>query len=225
MNEWPSETIRREIVAAGCYIVAVIHRTSSFPEVEWRFSFSKAYLLLKFVYNGLLKLFLAASSGLISSYHLKTALFWTLEEHGTGLKLTTADTRGRRGLYPALIALLGKVHNFLKDGNFPNYFIPENNMIDNLRRDAVETLATAVVLVRCDVFDALLVRFDRQLRFHFAPESLRFEELLRPCLDALTTAGEKRSDDDRRVDFWRLTRRCRQRMSPAFSSRTKTSRR
>ena len=217
LNEWPSETIRREIVAAGCHIVAVEHRTSSFPEVEWRFSFSKAelrlarcltaankqaYLLLKLVYNGFLKLYLAASSGLISSYHLKTALFWTLEEHGTDQKQTTADTWGRRGLYPALIALLGKVYDFLKDGNFPNYFIPENNMIDHLPREAVEALAAAVDLIRRDVFNALLVRFDRQLRFHFAPVSLRLEELLRPCLDALAATGNERSGDDRRIDFW-----------------------
>lgn len=135
-RSWPEPQVVNDIVRNGCHFVAIGHPLGLYENEEWRISFSKAeqkcvYAMshCQFLIYGLLKLFLKEVinqqsnevNGLLCSYHMKTAVFWTIQQnllsHCSPQNLLT-------GFWTCFKLLLKWVY----EGFCPNFFIPENNM-------------------------------------------------------------------------------------------------
>ncbi|XP_078320184.1 uncharacterized protein LOC144617557 [Crassostrea virginica] len=93
-HSWPPPHFVNEIVRSGCHLVPIGHRLGNHADNEWRISFSQAEQKLVYAMNhtqfltyGLLKLFekeinkgLSDNEKLLCSYHMKTAIFWTIQQ-------------------------------------------------------------------------------------------------------------------------------------------------
>ncbi|XP_065927434.1 uncharacterized protein [Magallana gigas] len=148
-HAWPPPHVVNDIIRNGCHFVAIGHKSGNHTDNEWRISFSRAEYKLVYSMNhtqfltyGLLKLFLKEiinnglrdGDKLLCSYHIKTAVFWAIQQnalphwHPNNLLL---------GFWVCFKLLLKWVY----EGNCPNFFIPENNMfLNNTYGDAQRTL-------------------------------------------------------------------------------------
>ena len=132
---WPSKEVRDNLKLENCYVVAVAPALSPNPQQEWRYSFASVEKVLarSFTYAQrgsyiLTKmLFKTALVGIdkVSSYCLKTQMFWFCESEGSRvLRYNTI------GLYA--LQLLSELADNLATGVVKNYIIPENNMVDHV---------------------------------------------------------------------------------------------
>ena len=134
-SKWPCKDIQDTLKLAACYVVAVAPTLSADPEQEWRYSFESVEKVLahSFTYAQrgsyiLAKmLFKTAFVGIdkVSSYCLKTQMFWLCEKEGS--RVWTYDKIGQYALQ-----LLSEVADNLTKGVVRNYIIPENIMVDHV---------------------------------------------------------------------------------------------
>ena len=129
-SRWPSKNLVESITRDGCHVVSKAHPSSSEAqaEIEFRFSFSVAenqlcetitevhrqcYALFKMlVVQTSKETEEGTAKPKLTSYYLKTVLFWVNEE------LPQASwTRDNLGI--CLLALLNELLGFLHDGNIP----------------------------------------------------------------------------------------------------------
>ncbi|XP_062595251.1 uncharacterized protein LOC134256584, partial [Saccostrea cucullata] len=135
-HAWPQPEIVHDIVQNGCHFVPVGHKRSKHEHNEWRISFSLAeYKLMcamnhcQFLTYGLLKLFLkeiinnglSDDDKLLSSYHMKTAVFWMIQQN-------TITYWCPQNLLECFWVCFKQVLKWVYEGVCPNFFIPENNM-------------------------------------------------------------------------------------------------
>lgn len=136
-HSWPSPKIVNDIVKNGCHFVAIGSPLGQHKNEEWRISFSEAEFKCveamnhsQFLTYGLLKIFLKevinkesneTSCKLLCSYHLKTAVFWAIQQN---LLNQWNPQNFLSGVWTCFKVLLQWVVN----GVCPNFFIPENNM-------------------------------------------------------------------------------------------------
>ncbi|XP_062577134.1 uncharacterized protein LOC134239007 [Saccostrea cucullata] len=95
-HSWPQPHVVDDIVKNGCHFVAVGHKLGNHENHEWRISFSLAEQKLvnamnhcQFLTYGLLKLFLTEiinnglgdDDKLLCSYHMKTTVFWVIQQN------------------------------------------------------------------------------------------------------------------------------------------------
>ncbi|XP_053394464.1 uncharacterized protein LOC123524773 [Mercenaria mercenaria] len=132
-HNWPSTDLIKEISQMEGYIVPVGNKFSDTRNIEWRICYTtaelklvaslndvqvKLYVLLKMVAKEILKPFCKV----ISSYIVKNVIFWMVE------------TQSEQQFSPnSLVNLLQKSMIFIKycleNNHFPNYMIPERNML------------------------------------------------------------------------------------------------
>lgn len=121
----------------GIHLVPTGYKGSNYANIEWRFSFSgtelnlvhtwpntlkKCYFLLKL----LKKTITIQAPSLVhalSSYHIKTALFWLVEE--TGVEYWV-----RHSMSECLMHSLEHLLKFVDRGCIPHYFLKDNNLFD-----------------------------------------------------------------------------------------------
>ncbi|XP_052691017.1 uncharacterized protein LOC128168898 [Crassostrea angulata] len=148
-HSWPPPHVAVDIVRNGCHFVAIGHKLGNHEDNEWRISFSRAEYKLVYSMNhtqfltyGLLKLFLKEliNNGLrdedkiLCSYHIKTAVFWTIQQN----MLSHWCPQNLLAGFWACFKLLIK---WVYEGVCPNFFIPENNMfLSKIHGDAQTTL-------------------------------------------------------------------------------------
>nr|XP_011437655.2 uncharacterized protein LOC105335482 [Crassostrea gigas]XP_034322890.1 uncharacterized protein LOC105335482 [Crassostrea gigas]XP_034322891.1 uncharacterized protein LOC105335482 [Crassostrea gigas] len=133
---WPSPDVVDDIVRSGCHFVAIGHKLGNHEDNEWRISFSQAEYKLVYSMNhtqfltyGLLKVFLKEiinkgirdEEKLLCSYHMKTALFWAVQQNA----LENWSPQNLLGGFWVCFKLLLK---WVYEGACPNFFIPANNM-------------------------------------------------------------------------------------------------
>ena len=133
---WPKDHVLNDIINTGCHLVPIGNKLGQHEEDEWRISFSVAEQKLmysmnhcEFVLYGLLKIFLKEVlnnvSGeeykLLCSYHMKTALFWVLQN-------STIPECCPQNFLQYFWACFKLVLKWVYEGVCPNFFIPENNM-------------------------------------------------------------------------------------------------
>ena len=177
-QNWPSPELISSISSQGCHLVPVGSHTSSLREFEWRYSFSMAEMTLAGSLTGNHKLAYSVLKSLIksemklrdidvfASYHLKTCLFWFLEQKGV-------ESWGKQSLGTNILELLDFIISFYANGSVPNYFISNNNMIDHRSSEeilkachALRDARTAVTQSLCRYIEnnqALPVFFDTSL--------------------------------------------------------------
>ncbi|XP_065924587.1 uncharacterized protein [Magallana gigas] len=135
-HSWPNPQVVDDIVRNGCHFVAIGHPLGPHENEEWRISFSRAeYKLVssmnhcQFLTYGLLKLFLKEvlnqqsdeTSKLLCSYHMKTTVFWTIQQN----TLPYWSPQNLLGGFWLCFKLLLK---WVYEGICPNFFIPQNNL-------------------------------------------------------------------------------------------------
>ncbi|XP_061192411.1 uncharacterized protein LOC133200647 [Saccostrea echinata] len=135
-HSWPKPHIVDDIVENGCHFVAIGHKLGRHEDHEWRISFSLAEQKLVYAMNhcqfliyGLLKLFLKGiinnglgdDDKLLCSYHMKTAVFWVIQQNTI---LHWCPQNLLEGFWVCFKLILKWVY----EGICPNFFIPDNNM-------------------------------------------------------------------------------------------------
>lgn len=133
--DWPSGTMIANTVEMGCDLVQVGVSGSRTENIEWRISFARAerYLiqtlnssqfktisLLKVLFKA--KIFGERFHQTISSYVAKTSFFWISEEYDG------SKWQDRNCIY-YLWLCLQKILRFVSDGNCPNFFIRDCNVL------------------------------------------------------------------------------------------------
>ena len=134
-QSWPPSTVVADIVRSGCHFVAIGKKGNN-TNTEWRISFSTAERKLVYLMNhtqfltyGLLKLFLkeiinkdlSEENTVLSSYHMKTAVFWVIQQN-------TIPCWNPQNLLTGFWVCFKLLLKWLYEGVCPNFFIPENNM-------------------------------------------------------------------------------------------------
>nr|XP_022308596.1 uncharacterized protein LOC111114542 [Crassostrea virginica] len=139
-HSWPPSHVVNDIVRSGCHFVPIGHKlpNGNHADNEWRISFYQAEKKLVYAMNhtqfltyGLLKLFvkevnkgLSENEQLLCSYHMKTAIFWTIQKNTI---VQWCPLQLLAGFWACFKLLLKWVY----EGFCPNFFIPENNMFLN----------------------------------------------------------------------------------------------
>ena len=133
---WPTKQLVESCKALGCLFVHVGHRRSEEWDLLWRISFSfqerllvtsfnsvqhKCFILLKMIKKEIIQKQIKYES--ISSYHCKTCMLYMVEN-------TKAKFWRPHNLLKCLASCMKLLLLWLKQGNCPNYFIPEENMFD-----------------------------------------------------------------------------------------------
>ncbi|CAM4933712.1 unnamed protein product [Rotaria socialis] len=156
-NDWPSVATIREIAKNGCHLVPVAHATSLKPDIEWRFSFSfaelvlanelsyytrKTYLIFKLLCKKYLENYFP-----LKTYHLKTVLFWCCEEYSTLFiddkqKLTVKIDN----IAEKLDKLIERLLNSIWEQELPSYFIRTNNLFDSIDTEYFSTSQIAIIV-------------------------------------------------------------------------------
>lgn len=95
-KSWPNPEVVNNIIRGGVHFVAIGHPLGRYENIEWRISFSQAEQKCVYAMNhsqfltyGLLKLFLKEvlnhqveeQNKLLCSYHMKTAVFWAIQQN------------------------------------------------------------------------------------------------------------------------------------------------
>lgn len=137
---WPTVDVIRHIVNSGCFFVTKPHEKHSDDTSEWRFSFSRAELVLihswndvqKYIYHilRLIKSEAVKKCGgsdfcYLKTYHFKTLMLWACEER-------PPEFWKRENIYDSLKELLCTMIEWLIEKECRNYFIPGNNILDYL---------------------------------------------------------------------------------------------
>ncbi|XP_061165046.1 uncharacterized protein LOC133174020 [Saccostrea echinata] len=135
-HAWPHLRVVRDVVRNGCHFVAIGHKLGNHEDKEWRISFSVAEQKLAYSMNhsqfltyGLLKVYLkevinndvSSEEKLLCSYHMKTAVFWVLQQN---LLSNWCPQTFLEGFWICFKIILKWVY----EGVCPNFFIPQNNM-------------------------------------------------------------------------------------------------
>jgi hypothetical protein len=131
---WPSDQLMKLCSKKGCHVVRTGHPHSPNNHLEWRLSFSISEKILVWSFNDtqrkcyfLLKLCKTSIAqrvpDVVCSYHMKTLVFWMIEE---------TDTLQWRPEYllSNVRMCLCRLRQWLRRGKLPSYFIPGNNLMD-----------------------------------------------------------------------------------------------
>ena len=161
-SDWPSGTLISGITSSGCHIVPKPHPLSE-EGSEWRYSFSVSaevplarslskyqrfsFLIIKLM----IRCFKVKCPLVVSTYYLKTTLFWLCEE------IPIAQWTDKN-IGVNTMKLLDKFIEFLENRNLPNYFIRTNNMISHLSPSSEDfkTTLRLMKVIRKDPISALL---------------------------------------------------------------------
>lgn len=134
-SQFPPQEFINELARRDILVVPTGHKNSANPDLEWRFSFSKleldiilmwpinvtkCYVLLKMLKKQLV-LDWPELDNTLSSYHLKTTLFWLTEE--TGLAFWENIPIGE-----CLMLSLKRLLLWIDSGYIPHYFMKDNNL-------------------------------------------------------------------------------------------------
>lgn len=134
---WPPADVVRSIVKNGCHFVPIGHKLGNHKDNEWRISFAVSeYELVRsmnhtqFLTYGWLKLMLDQQINkkplcnehkLLCSYHIKTVVFWAIQQN-------TLHHWCPQTLLAGFWICFKLLLKWVYEGVCPNFFIPENNM-------------------------------------------------------------------------------------------------
>lgn len=160
-NGWLSPELFQRIVSKGCYLVPVPHKRSKNPDVEWRISFAESEQMVAeyavtnaqrqcFIFFKLLRYQIQqeTSKKLLSSYCLKNVFLFCCEQ----LPVAAWDVNPGH----CLLHMLDCVQTCLQQGELPNYFIPDNNLLDLFTDEDINTSIVLLDVMRSDVISLVL---------------------------------------------------------------------
>lgn len=133
-RNWPSESVVTEISKGGFAVVPKPSSATGDIDKEWRFSFSKAeavllqglagnqrkvYYVLRSIYVRYIK---QRGETILSSYCIKTALFWMLQDKDQSFWNQT-------NISSIILSVFQLMYDYLKDQYFPHFFLPSHNIL------------------------------------------------------------------------------------------------
>ena len=156
---WPSKETIQLIVSKGCRIVHKPHELSKNTDIEFRFLFSEAELILFGTLTRDQKKCFIAFKALIkhitkklenefryeiklTSYCLKTIFFWTCET------TPACNWQTANGWSRCLLYMIDQLISCLESGILPGYFISESNLLDTMNRS--RPLLDEIKTLRCN---------------------------------------------------------------------------
>ena len=139
-KQWITEELVTGLLSEGCIYVPVGPQAMGPQDIDsqtlWRMSFVtaekrfvEAMNHIQFLCYGLLKIVLKErianqpSDYIISSYILKTCLFWLIEESNNDTQVWNRDR-----LYSCFLRCISKLIDWVEACDCPNYILPSNNM-------------------------------------------------------------------------------------------------
>ncbi|XP_033118758.1 uncharacterized protein LOC117118295 [Anneissia japonica] len=170
-RNWPEKTIVNKIIEGGYHIVPKYHPGGNGIDLEWRLSFSvaertlahtftdnqrKCYMVFKKLWRTYLKV-----PKVVSSYHIKTTMFWLCERASSSL-WKDSDLGYR------YLDLQNFLIFFLQRRNVPNFFIPENNMLSNVDPTDIDVVLAKAQDIRRHQFEHHKSLVTPSSAFHFA---------------------------------------------------------
>lgn len=148
-SDFPSQSLVRSIIKTGCTLIPKSHPKSSSPEIEWQLDFSMAehhifksmtvsqihgFFVLKVLVDNMVHHLP------LKTKHLKSVFLMTCETIPSGVWETNFSG--------CVLQVLNNLLSCLKRRFLPNYFIPENNLIDCHREDDIITLCNIIEYIR-----------------------------------------------------------------------------
>jgi len=150
---WPSEETLQAAQMCGCFLVPVGHHGSMNESIEWRITPNlierllmlslnmvplKCLVVLKMLKNQEFVKHIHCENCKITSYHCKTALFFTLNR-----TLPTVWTKSR--LIECIVRCLQTILEFLNQGNCPHFIVEGVDLFDGkLCRECQLSLEQAI---------------------------------------------------------------------------------
>lgn len=152
-NGWLAPDIIQFITSGGCHIVPVSHKLSSNPDIGWRLSFALAEQSLAeyavtaaqrqcYIYLKILRKQSVPENVNLSSYCLKNVFLYCCDE--LPKQSWEEDPAG------CCLYMLDVLIEFVKKGNLPSYFLPENNLIGHLSKEEVVQVQNVLDTIRAD---------------------------------------------------------------------------
>ena len=128
---WPPSKLISFITSKGCHYVPVGDYNSKFNDVEWRVSFVlsecalvRSFNRVQFKVYGLMKL-LKLHLSLITSYHVKTLIFFAIENSPTSMW-------SNENIVICFRMCLIYLRHFVISKYLPHYFLPQCNLLKQL---------------------------------------------------------------------------------------------
>ncbi|KAL3881827.1 hypothetical protein ACJMK2_028219 [Sinanodonta woodiana] len=151
LHGWPSNELVDQLKQMHCHLLPVGDSESKEIDLEWRFafvyqerelmwSFSTIQIQCYVILKALKKEFLSpVLHDEISSFHLKTVMFWLLENEGQGMWT-------EENLLQCVVLCLEKLKECISTMHLPHFFIRQRNLMFNkfkkaeCRREALSVL-------------------------------------------------------------------------------------
>ena len=163
IHGWPSKELIKKCNSLGFILVSACHPASDEKQFQWRISFShqerllvtqfnsvqlKCYILLKIIKKELIKQEIKEDT--LTSYHLKTCMLYILEN-------TPSELWVPENLVDCVIMCLRQIRLWIRDEKIPNYFIPEENMLDRITKPELRRKLAARIdwTLNCDIRNVL----------------------------------------------------------------------
>ncbi|XP_022795420.1 uncharacterized protein LOC111334006 [Stylophora pistillata] len=158
-GNWLGDDLIESIVSEGCYVVPVAHKHSLNPDIEWRISFAVTEKRIAqnavtdaqrqcYIYFKMLRHLCLKDLEVISSYCLKTVLFHACEVIP---KPTWETHTGQCFLY-----LVDSLISCVKQRNIPSFFMPSNNLVDDVPEEKWGEVESRLLEIRKDPITPIL---------------------------------------------------------------------
>ena len=161
---WPSDTVVQEVAQSSCYLIPLWENSHKGQLInkevmEFQMTFGTAEFLLfsetgpkerqcMVILKALKKKYLP-SSQIMTSFVIKTVLFWHLQS-------TPLPERQGLGRGELLARLLDNLIGFMDEKNLPHFFIPGVNLLENFDLFEINNTLQDLRRVRRSLFDYLL---------------------------------------------------------------------
>ena len=161
-SKWPRGKALQQLARAGCHVVPIGKHNSLTKSLEWRLSFSSAEKIIMhslinsiqlYTYN-MLKLLLShlmkeckVVEEVLCTYYIKTVFFFAIEEEPECLWKEST-------LLKCIHLVISRLCNCLRKHLLPNFFVPENNMIQHLPFQSCSKVADLIhtrILSKLDI--------------------------------------------------------------------------
>ena len=151
-SKWPCAKAIQQLAKAGCHVVPIGKHNSLTKSLEWRLSFSSAekimmnslinstqlhtYNMSKLLLSHLTKEHKVVDE-VLCTYYIKTVLFFAIEEERECVWQEST-------LLDCIHLVISRLCNCLINHSLPNFFVPENNMIQHLPLQSCSKVADLI---------------------------------------------------------------------------------
>ncbi|CAG2215618.1 unnamed protein product [Mytilus edulis] len=205
-NDWPEQKLVKEISELDIHVVAKGNIKGDNPDLEWRLSFNLSERRLAEILSQKEKQCLLVTKTLLkeidvedglSSYHLKSVLWWMLERGPLSREVWSQQT-----LATCFLTYLNEVRLAIEIKTVNNYFVPKHNMIQHLDSLSLQKTLEKITKIQHDpissIFSSSKLMENPRFFFSLSPlEGYEFEDL-----NAMLGHGYDTATDKKLTDFF-----------------------